>query len=69
MRGTRAKALRTAECPNPGRKHGGHLKEGVDRTGHWYGQDRGNRRFKSKYWDRVMAKFRGRRNGKTVTSG
>ena len=58
MRGTRVKALKTAECPNPGRKHGGHLKDGVDRTGYEYGNDRSSRRYKSKYWEQLMAKRR-----------
>lgn len=31
MRGTRAKAERTAEQPNPGRKHGGAAKVGQER--------------------------------------
>ena len=67
MRGTRVKALRTAECPNPGRKNGGSLKEGVDRTGHGYGKDRSSRRYKSKYWERLMAK--GRKNRKPAAHG
>jgi hypothetical protein len=34
MRGSRAKALRTEERPNPGRKHGGSMKDQTPATDH-----------------------------------
>lgn len=37
MRGSRVKALRTTECPNPGRKNGGRDKANVKREGYrWF---------------------------------
>jgi hypothetical protein len=65
MRGSRAKALRTPERPNPGRKGGGATKAEVRQTAFYEGLTRGMRR--SSFFRNIVSK--GRKNGKTVTDG
>lgn len=62
MRGTRAKALRTADRPNPGRKGGGATKEQVVAAAQALRLTRAMRR---SGWFRKMALDR--KNGKTRT--
>lgn len=65
MRGSRAKALRTPERPNPGRKGGGSTKAEVRQNAFYQGLTRGMKR--SGLFRNLLEK--GRTNGKTVTGG
>lgn len=61
MRGTRAKALRTADRPNPGRKYSGMNKDLVN--------DSPDRLTRAMRRSGFFTKLMGRTNGKTVTDG
>jgi hypothetical protein len=61
MRGSRAKSLRTADRPNPGRKHGGENKDLV--VGAAWRPRKHERMARSPWYQNILRK--GRKNGRT----